>query len=197
MPDRPRRIGAVGLGAGTLAVYGRPADTFRFYEINPQVLDFAQRYFSFLKDSAARIEHVLGDARLSLEREGDQHFDVLILDAFNGDAIPTHLLTREAFDLYRRHLNPGGVIAVHITNLHLDLRPIVRGAAEHLGLGTLLVLDEQGGTNNPCSTSAWMVLSTDKGFLAALPIRPFTPAPEKIPPRLWTDDRSSLFPILR
>jgi hypothetical protein len=197
MPDAPRRIGAVGLGAGTLATYGRPADTFRFYEINPQVLDFAQQYFTFLKDSPAHIDHVLGDARLSLEREADQHFDVLILDAFNGDAIPTHLLTREAFDLYRRHLNPGGVIAVHITNQHLDLRPIVRAAAEHLGLGTLLVLDEQGGTGNALSTSAWMVLSRDRAFLAALPIRPFSPAPEKIAPRLWTDDNSSLFPILR
>jgi spermidine synthase len=200
MPERPRRVGAVGLGAGTLAVYGRAGETFRFYEINPQVLDFAQRYFSFLRDAAAggaRVEHVLGDARLSLEREADQHFDVLILDAFNGDAIPTHLLTREAFDVYRRHLDPNGVIAVHITNQHLDLRPIVRGAAEHLGLGTLLVLDEQGGTNNPCSTSAWMVLGADRAFLAGLPIRPFVPAPEKIGPRLWTDDQSGLFPILR
>src|SRR3954451_7381195 len=190
MKGSSRRVGAVGLGAGTLATYGQAGDVFRFYEINPQVLDFAQRYFTFLKDSAAHIDHVLGDARLSLEREADQHYDVLVLDAFNGDAIPTHLLTREAFDLYRRHLNPGGVIAVHISNQHLDLRPIVRGAAGHLGLGTLLVLDEQGGVGNACSTSAWMVLSEDRAFLAGLPIRPFTPAPERIGPRLWTDDRS-------
>ncbi|MDB5319309.1 MAG: putative rane protein [Phycisphaerales bacterium] len=197
MPDAPRTIGAVGLGAGTLATYGRPADIFRFYEINPQVLDFAQRYFTFLKDSPAHVEHVLGDARLSLEREPDQHFDVLILDAFNGDAIPVHLLTKEAFDLYRRHLNAGGVIAVHITNQHLDLRPIVQAAADHLGLKTLLVLDEQGGVGNPQFTSAWMLLSADQAFLAALPIRPVTQTPAKIPPRLWTDDQSSLFPILR
>jgi hypothetical protein len=197
MPDRPRRIGAVGLGAGTLATYGLPGDTMRFYEINPQVLDFAQRYFTFLKDSPAHVEHVLGDARLSLEREADQHFDVLILDAFNGDAIPVHLLTKEAFDLYRRHLNAGGAIAVHITNQHLDLRPIVQGAVDHLGLKTLLVLDEQGGVGNPRFTSAWMLLSADQAFLAALPIRPFTQTPARIPPRLWTDDQSSLFPILR
>jgi hypothetical protein len=197
MRESPRKIAAVGLGAGTLATYGRPSDTFRFYEINPQVLDYAERYFTFLKDSPARIEHVLGDARLSLEREGNQQFDVLILDAFNGDAIPVHLLTKEAFELYRRHLQPGGVIAVHITNQHLDLRPIVRGAADHLGLKTLLVLDEQGGVDNPLSTSAWMVLGPDAGFLASLPIRPFIQEPLRIAPRLWTDDQSSLFPILR
>jgi hypothetical protein len=197
MPDRPRKIGAVGLGAGTLATYGRPTDVFRFYEINRQVLDFAQRYFTFLKDSPAHVEHVLGDARLSLERAPDQHFDVLILDAFNGDAIPVHLLTKEAFDLYRRHLNAAGVIAVHITNQHLDLRPIVQAAADHLGLKTLIVLDEQAGVGSPQFTSAWMLLSADQAFLSALPIRPFTQTPAKIPPRLWTDDDSSLFPFLR
>lgn len=195
--DRPRRIGVVGLGAGTLAAYGRADDTFRFYEINPQVLDFAQRYFSFLRDSAARVEHVLGDARLSLEREADQHYDVLILDAFNGDAIPTHLLTREAFDLYRRHLNPGGVIAVHISNQHLDLRPIVRGAAAHLGLATLLVADADFRRNSPVSSSTWMMMSGDGAFLAALPVPPFAAPTEKVGPRLWTDDQSSLVPILK
>jgi len=198
MNGSPRRVGAVGLGAGTLASYGQPGDVFRFYEINPQVLDFAQRYFTFLKDSPAKIEHVLGDARLSLEREPDQHFDVLVLDAFNGDAIPVHLLTREAFDVYRRHLNRGGVIAVHITNQHLDLRPIVQGAADHLALKTLVVLDDQGNDkHNPQFTSAWMLLSADEAFLKALPIRPFTQTPPKIGPRLWTDDRSSLLAILR
>jgi hypothetical protein len=198
MVGTPRRVGAVGLGAGTLATYGRPGDVFRFYEINPQVLEFAKAYFTFLKDSRATIEHVLGDARLSLEREAEQGYDVLVLDAFNGDAIPVHLLTKEAFDLYRRHLKAGGVIAVHITNAHLDLRPIVQGAADHLGLKTLLVFDEQGNdTKNPQFTSAWMLLSRDEAFLKALPIRPFVAAPMRVGPRLWTDDRSSLFPILR
>ena len=198
MKGSPRRVGAVGLGAGTLATYGQSGDVFRFYEINPQVLDFAQTYFTFLRDSPAKVEHVLGDARLSLEREPDQHFDVLVLDAFNGDAIPVHLLTREAFDLYRGHLNRGGVIAVHITNQHLDLRPIVQGAADYLGLKTLLVLDDQGeDKHNPQFTSLWMLMSADEAFLKSLPIRPFTQTPSKVPPTLWTDDRSSLFPILR
>jgi hypothetical protein len=198
MVGTPRKVGAVGLGAGTLATYGRPGDVFRFYEINPQVLDFAKEYFTFLEDSRAKIEHVLGDARLSLEREADQGYDVLVLDAFNGDAIPVHLLTKEAFDLYRRHVKAGGVIAVHITNAHLDLRPIVQGAADHLGLKTLLVFDEQGNeTKNAQFTSAWMLLSRDEAFLKGLPIRPFVAAPMRIGPRLWTDDRSSLFPILR
>ena len=198
MPDAPRRIGVVGLGAGTLATYGRPGDGFRFYEINPHVLEYAQTYFTFLKNShASRIEHVLGDARLSLEREADQHFDLLILDAFNGDAIPVHLLSRQAFDLYRRHVKPGGVIAVHITNQHLDLRPVVQGAAEHLGLRWLLVFDDQEHEGYYLNSSEWMLLGPDEGFLESLPIRPFKSAPQAVGPRLWTDDQTSLFPILR
>jgi hypothetical protein len=198
MPGQPRKVGAVGLGAGTLAAYGQRGDTFRFYEINPGVLAYAQTEFTFLKDSAARIEHVLGDARLSLEREGDQSFDVLVLDAFNGDAIPVHLLTREAFDLYRRHLKPAGVIAVHITNQHLDLRPIVQAAGDHLKLHARFVLDDQPrDKDNPQTSSEWMLLGPDEALLNALPVRPFTAVPPRISPTLWTDDRTSLFPIMR
>ena len=199
MADAPaRRIGVVGLGAGTLATYGRPGDGFRFYEINPHVVDYAERYFTFLRDSrASRIELVLGDARLSLEREADQHFDLLILDAFNGDAIPVHLLSGEAFDLYRRHVNPRGMLAVHITNQHLDLRPVVQAAAEHLGLRWLLVFDDQENEGYYLNSSEWMLLGPDERFLKSLPIRPFKSAPQAVGPRLWTDDRTSLFPILR
>ncbi|MCH8218993.1 MAG: fused MFS/spermidine synthase, partial [Planctomycetes bacterium] len=129
-----RRIGVVGLGVGTLAAYGREGDVIRFYEIDPQVFRFAEKLFSYLKDSEADVEVVPGDARLSLEREASQNSDLLVLDAFSGGAVPVHLLTKEAFEVYLRHLNPDGVLAVHITNIHLDLAPVVRrlGEAFHL-----------------------------------------------------------------
>ena len=196
----PRRIGAVGLGAGTLAVYGRPGDVMRFYEINPHVVAYAREYFTFLKDSAAAIETVPGDARLSLEREGaDQRFDVLILDAFNGDAIPVHLLTREAFDLYRRHVRAGGLIAVHITNHHLDLRPVVRGAAEHLGLHWRVVSDEHTKPGSGQYSSDWVLVCADEAFLRSLPVSGDQSGNEgsSFGARLWTDDSASLFPILK
>src|SRR5262249_16337967 len=138
---RALRVGTVGLGVGTTAAYSRSGDLFRFYEINPQVIAVASNpaYFTFLTDSPAHIQIVTGDSRLSLEREGDrddfQDFDVLVLDAFSGDSVPVHLLTREAFAVYLRHLQkPAGILALHITNTYLDLRPVVIAAAEHYGL---------------------------------------------------------------
>src|SRR5439155_682177 len=125
----------------TIAAYGRPGDYVRFYEINPEVLRLAHEteYFSYLRTSAARVEVILGDARLSMEREleqgGSQQFDVLVLDAFSGGAIPLHLLTEEAFRIYFGHLrNPGGILALHISNAHIDLRPVVFALADHFGL---------------------------------------------------------------
>ena len=131
--DRPRQLGVVGLGAGTLAVYGRPGDEMRMHEINDQVLDLARRHFSYLGDTPAQVVPVLGDGRRMLEREPPQGFDLLAMDAFSGDSIPTHLLTLEAFYAYRRHLAPEGWLAVHITNRYLDLRPVMAAAAQHLG----------------------------------------------------------------
>jgi len=132
--NQPRRVGMVGLGVGTLATYGRPGDQFRFYEINPDVVRLAEEHFTFLRDSAAHVEHVLGDARLSLERETPQEFDLLVLDAFSSDSVPAHLLTVEAFEIYRKHLRPDGMLAFHISNRHFDLEPVIRGAAEHFGM---------------------------------------------------------------
>src|SRR5262249_15710017 len=122
----PVRVGVVGLGAGTLASYRRPGDLYRFYDINPKVVELARTGFSFLKDSKARVEVQLGDARLSLEREPKWDFDVLVLDAFSSDAIPVHLLTVEAFRAYLRQLRTGGILAVHISNRYLDLVPVVQ-----------------------------------------------------------------------
>ena len=134
------RVGVVGLGVGTLAAYGRAGDTLRFYELNPDVSRLAGHgadTFTFVRDSAARIEIVVGDARLALEAElargPPQRFDVLAIDAFSSDAIPAHLLTREAVAVYLAHLDPGGILAVHITNRYVDLAPVVRGIAAHFG----------------------------------------------------------------
>lgn len=193
--QRGLRVGVVGLGVGTVATYGRPGDYFRFYEINPEVIKFAVQYFTFLDKCRADYEIVLGDARLSLEHEQPQHFDVLVLDAFSGDAIPAHLLTREAGDVYLRHLKPGGVLAVHISNLHFDLRPVVRGLAEHHRLASVSVFSSRNpelGTKN----CLWMLMSSDRAALdvGKLETVPLAPNNSRL---LWTDDRSNLFEILR
>lgn len=196
--DRPRHLGVVGLGAGTLAVYGRSGDTMRMYEINDQVLDLAERHFSYLRDSPARIVSVLGDGRLMLEREAPQGYDLLAMDAFSGDSIPTHLVTLEAFDAYARHLRPDGLLAVHITNTYLDLRPVMAAAAEHLGRVALL-LELQRGHGDPfCRRSSWVVFVTPDQA-RALP--PSLQGAEVLQPkpgfRPWTDTFSNLFDILK
>ena len=125
-----RNIGVIGLGAGTIAAYGRPGDRIRFYEINPAVAPIARNVFTYIRDSGAQIDVIAGDARTSLAAEPPQQFDVLVVDAFSGDAIPLHLLTTQALALYRRHLAPGGIIAFHISNQHVDLEPPICAAGE-------------------------------------------------------------------
>src|SRR6185295_4401098 len=115
LPPGPKRVGVVGLGTGTLAVYAQPGDVYRFYEINPQVVDIARTRFTHLTDAPGKVETVLGDARLTMEREQPQQYDVLVIDAFSSDAIPVHLITREALAVYLRHMKPDGVIAFHVT----------------------------------------------------------------------------------
>ena len=138
--DKPRHVGVVGLGIGTLATYARRGDTFRFYEINERVERVARTYFHFLEQCRGHVDVVPGDARLTLEREAaSQNFDVLVLDAFSSDAVPVHLLTREAFTVYLRHLAPHGVLAVHVSNLHFALRPVVEAAAEAHGLSMVAI----------------------------------------------------------
>ena len=125
----PRRIGILGLGCGTLAAYGRAGDTLRIYEINPQVLEIANRDFTYLKDTDAKVEVAMGDGRLVLESEPPQQFDMLVMDAFSGDSVPVHLITREAFAIYFRHLKPNGILAVNISNTYLNLEPVMERAA--------------------------------------------------------------------
>src|SRR5438270_288128 len=136
---RPRRVAVVGLGAGTLAAYGKPGDVFRFYEIDPRVEVIAKNVFTYLRESKAKIEIVEGDARLSMEAEPPQQYDVIAVDAFSGDAIPVHLMTAEALRLYQRHMRPGGILAFHISNNFLDLAPVVQAEAEHAGVPAVIV----------------------------------------------------------
>jgi hypothetical protein len=193
----PLRVGVIGLGAGTTALYGRAGDRFTYYEINPLVIHVAERQFNFLKNSAAAINIVEGDARLSLEAEAPQRFDVLTVDAFTGDSIPVHLLTREAFELYFRQLKPQGVLAVHVSNQFLDLRPVIAAAAAKLGKEAVLV---HNGDDRPNGiyASNWMLVGDPKGFEgqadiegAGVIILPGTKT------RLWTDDFSNLFEALK
>jgi len=197
------RIGIVGLGVGTIAAYGKPGDILRFYEINPDVIRIAsdQRYFGFLSDSPARIEMIPGDGRLSLEHEFDLHehqdFDVLVIDAFSGDAVPVHLLTLEAFKTYIRSLRrSSGILAVHITNSYLDLRPVVFAAARRLGLQATWV--HSAGDGGATSASNWVLLSTGNNLpeLDANGNGLATEPANVLVIRPWTDDYSNLVQIL-
>jgi SAM-dependent methyltransferase len=192
----PLKVGVIGLGTGTIATYGAKGDTYRFYDINPDVMAIAQRDFTYLHDSAAKIELALGDARLSLEREPSQQFDVLAIDAFSSDAIPVHLITSEALAVYRRHMKPGGVIAFHVTNRYLDLVPVVQALADTHGLKAILIRDDT--KNALTSTSDWVLLSDDPASLAKPDIAdnatPVEPRPDL---RVWTDDFNNLVQVLK
>jgi len=192
-----RRVGIIGLGAGTLAAYGRPGDAFHFYEINPQVIDFAQSQFSYLRDTAASVEITLGDARLALESEAPQNFDVLVVDAFSGDAIPVHLLTGEAFTLYRSHLKPGGILAVHVSNQYLDLAPVVGQLAARQNEDAVLIRsakDESEGL----SEALWVLVTSNRGFLSQPAIsKAAEPIAARPNLRAWTDDYNNLLEVLK
>jgi len=191
------RVGVIGLGTGTIAAYGRPGDTYRFYDINPLVIDIARTQFRFVPESEAKVDIVLGDARLSLEREAPQNYDVLAVDAFSSDAIPVHLLTREAFELYFRHLQPGGVLAVHVSNRHLNLAPVVAMAAESLGKRAA-VIDNDDDDDNAVFTSTWVVVSARQSFFDYPFIHGLATPAKRMPRlRIWTDDYSNLFQILK
>jgi spermidine synthase len=195
--DGPVRVGVIGLGAGTLAGYGRDGDSFRLYEINPQVIDLAQKQFTYVTDTRAKVEMSLGDARLSLEREPPQGFDVLAVDAFSSDAIPVHLLTAEALETYFRHLKPGGILAVHISNRYLDLKPVLREAAARFGRHARLV-DEDSDDGRGVYGSTWVLIADDPEVFERAPLAAAAEALESDKRvRLWTDDYSDLWRILK
>ncbi len=197
LPESPRRVGLVGMGAGTLAGYGRPGDTFRFYEISPVVARMAREYFTYIQDSSAQVEEVLGDARLVLEQEAPQKFDLLVLDAFTGDSVPMHLLTREAFAVYARHIKPTGMVAAHISNNFVDLRPVVEESARAVGWSTV-TFDTRSDMSWGNYAATWAI-SSGEAELIQRAAREATASgavrPRSLGPVLWTDDFSSLLHI--
>jgi SAM-dependent methyltransferase len=191
----PLKVGVVGLGTGTIAAYSRPFDTYRYYEINPMVLYIAHKYFFYLDDSKAKIDVALGDARLTLEREEPQNFDILAVDAFSSDSIPVHLLTNEAFKLYWKHVKPTGILAIHISNRYLDLGPVVEQEAKALGKPDILISNEDQNAED-VSVADWVLVTTNQTALEHL--KQFSTAIEKKPKlRMWTDDYSNLWQILK
>jgi MFS family permease len=191
-----KNVGLIGLGAGTLAIYGKPGDLYRFYEINPRVIDLAQHEFTFMQDSQASIETLLGDARLVLEKESSNNFDVLAVDAFSGDSIPVHLITREAMKTYKRHISDGGIIAFHVTNRFLSLAPVVEKLALDQNMVAVLVHDEANDV--PWSRTDWVLVAKSRAVLQQQAIVSATSKIAAIPGlRVWTDDFNNLFQVIK
>ena len=194
----PLRVGVVGLGVGTLAAWSRAGDVFRFYELDPEVARLSEGdspAFTYLRDARGEVDVLLGDGRLVLERQRPQAYDVLVVDAFSSDAIPTHLLTREAFGVYLRHLAPGGALVVQITNRYVDLKPVVRGAASALGLQAEHLPSVERGT---LWSSDWMIVARDRALLDDEAVSAATlPRLEAAGDVLWTDDWSDLLRVLK
>jgi SAM-dependent methyltransferase len=201
--SRFRSVGVVGLGAGTLAAYARPGQRWTFYEIDPAVQRIAEdpRLFTYLRDARAPYRVVLGDARLSLRAAGRGEFDLLVLDAYSSDAVPIHLLTREALQLYLEKLAPGGVLAFHISNRHFDLDPVLAALARDLGLASTAcydspITDEEDADGK--SVSDWVFLAR-----RAESLRPWSAKPGWGPPvsrpgfPVWTDDYANALAAFR
>lgn len=203
LPDTPRRVGVVGLGAGVIAVYGRQGDVFRYYEIDPQVAAVATQEFTFLKDSKAKSEVILGDGRLSLEREPDQKYDLLALDAFSGDSVPMHLLTREATKTYIRHLKPDGVIVFQATNRFVDIAPVIARHAEEFGFKAVMVSDWPESTYKKAidywlSDTDQIIFTRNEALLNSEKIKSVAqPIKTRSDITRWTDDFYNLFQILK
>jgi spermidine synthase/MFS family permease len=191
----PLRVGVLGLGVGTLVAYGRAGDVYRLYEIDPLVIELAQEKFTYLSDTPAKLEIVLGDGRLQLEREPSQQFDVLVMDAFSGDSVPVHLLTLEAFQIYFKHLKHDGVLAMNVTNAFLDLVPVLKRAADHHGKHMRLL--EHPGDQDLAFASRWVLITDSKDFFdqASLQAMREVEAPEGF--AAWRDDYSSLLAVLK
>ncbi len=202
-PRRPVRIGGIGLGVGTIAAHAAQGDLMRFYEINPQVEFVARNYFSFLFDTKAQAQVVIGDARVMLERERDenqlQHFDVLAVDAFNSDSIPLHLITQEAMAVYLQHMKPDGLLAFHITNNYVDLRPVLRSLAKREGLHMMVFESPRDEKRLVTTRAVWVVLTRDDSFVRDPDLRLAAEPPDAAdaPELEWTDDFASLWSVMK
>jgi hypothetical protein len=200
--ERGLRVGLVGLGVGTAAAYVRPGDYFRFYEINPDVVRLCNEFFSYVKDAASTVDIVLGDGRIQMEREAAhgelQRFDLVVIDAFSGDAIPIHLITEESVGLYLKHLRDDGLLAFHITNRSIDLAPVVRAIAERFGLQALQV-KSKGDDARASSDADWVILTKNQEFLSQEAVKAaVTPwSDQDRRPLLWTDDFAGLWQVLK
>jgi hypothetical protein len=202
---RQLRVGVVGLGTGTMASYGRQGDYFRFYELNPEVLDISGTYFTYRKDCPAQVDVVLGDARISMEREkaGMQpgQFDVLAVDAFSSDAIPVHLLTRECYQDYWYHMKPDGVLALHVSSRYFNLSPVIRSLAETDAerRPQVSLVEDPGNTAEETDATRWILITANKQFLANPDVKAaITLWPLEDSKRLlFTDDYSNLFKLLK
>lgn len=202
---RHLRIGVVGLGTATLAAYGEEGDYFRFYEINPDVLQLSNRFFSYRKDCPAQVDVVLGDARISIERERGLNqparYDVLAIDAFSSDAIPVHLLTRECYRNYWYHLKPDGILAMHVSSRYFNLSPVIRSLAEldaEAGMKAVL-MEDPGSPLQETDPTQWILITANKKFLGNSDVRAaLTPwADSDAANLLFTDDYSNLFKLLK
>jgi SAM-dependent methyltransferase len=197
-----KRVGVIGLGAGSLAGYGRRGERWTFYEIDPAVEEIARdpRYFTFLHDCPADVEVVMGDARLSLQQAPDGQYGVLVLDAYTADTIPLHLITREALALYLRTLAPDGVLMFHISNRHLRLERVLGALAQNAGLACVIQNESGGGQEEMVATgkisSKWVVMARRPETLAGLTRDPrWQRPPPHLRTRLWTDDYASVFSV--
>jgi hypothetical protein len=194
------RIGVAGLGVGTVAAFCKPKDYLRFYEINPEVPKLAQdpSLFTYVADCQGKVDIAMGDARLSMEREleqGSRDYDLILLDAFSGDAVPAHLLTEQAFEMYLKHLRPGGAICADVSNAVLDLPPVLWQTAKRLNLDGVLVTSVKG---KHYYTASWMVLTPQRNYLRDVDIDNAKWSYDgKRKVRLWTDDYYNLFQILK
>jgi len=196
--DKPKRVGIIGLGAGTIAAYGQSGDYFKFYEINPEVTNISKKYFTYVENSEATIDIAEGDARLSLERENFQNYNILIIDAFTNDSIPVHLLTKEAFDIYLKHLNNDGVIALNISSLYIDLTPVVLKLAEYNHLDAEIIASN-GDIDQNTATALWILLSKNENLIKNLnnSSDDFAEKIDISAADLWTDDYSNIFKLLK
>ncbi|NBX54972.1 MAG: hypothetical protein EBQ82_02595 [Betaproteobacteria bacterium] len=188
-------VGVVGLGVGTLVAYGREGDTFRLYEIDPLVIELAQQKFTYLGDTPAKFDIVLGDGRLQLDREPSQQFDVLVMDAFSGDSVPVHLLTLEAFAIYFKHLKPDGVLALNVTNAFIDLAPVLKVAADQFGKH--IRLQEHPGDQDLAFASRWILITGENDFFEQPNLQSLSSVPPAAEFAPWRDDYSSLLSVLK
>ena len=199
-----QKVGVVGLGTGSAAVYAKDGDEYLFYDINPEVERVAEEQYSYLRDArwrGAQAKVILGDARLSMEQEKSRGFDVLVLDAFSSDAIPVHLLTREALEIYERHMDKDGVIAVHISNRHLQLEGVVLRLARDLEWDAVRIYggkeDEAGEEKHYLYYSEWILLTRNQDFIRLKKIKDNQEVDRSSKPKiLWTDDHVSILPIV-